>query len=524
MRKLVVALLMLALVFSGCSGAKQNDNSNTGVKVNTTPSIAPLNIDETKLNNDYIIEEVIEDNTKEGLESIIKYPKVSKMSHSELESRINNAISERIQTYKEIAMGMEAMAGELSDIEEKIEQVLNVSYEVTFRSKYTLSIKMILENYVINLEEPDEIIDSINFDLRTGLRIDLKNEIKDISKLNSLLENKVQESGLKLYKDIKTLENINGFYIKETGLVLYTQTIPYTTPDIGPLEFEIPYEEIKDIIKDQKVWEKEPASTSMNEYNDMINEETRPFEALYFIEEKIKTVKPEEATTMILSFEEIQSKYLNIYEESLQNTNVQSQLFNTFEFNFDQEKVDNIKDEKVKTLVKEILDGGYIIICQEGSFTPIQNYQVLERYNHFLQGEIKDYISYKAAETKRITNIMEGYITSWDEWAQCIIEIENYLGKYPSSIKASEMANDYQFYFHAYLFGFDNRPAFNYETKKIDNELLSNYKKFVQDNKNSETAMILKQYIQVIEKNNNTLCDEIENYRRTITEDPEYEF
>ena len=353
------------------------------------------------------------------------------------------------------------------------------------------------------------------------MKYELEEVIKDTSKLNPLLSKKVSDLGVTLLQDIKTIKDTNGFYISESGLVLYTLTIPYTTPDIGPLEFEILYDDIKDFVKDPKTWQKEPASTSMNEYNNMINEETRPFEALSFIEEKIGTVRKEEATAMILSFEEIQSRYLAIYEESLQKDNVRSELLMNFEYNFDSEQVDKIKDATVKSLVNEILKGGYIIICEEGTFTPIQNYQVLEKYSHLLQEEIKDYISYKSAESKRVEDIYDGYLTSWDELAQSLIEIENYLGKYPSSVKEFEITNDYQFYFHAYLYGFDNRPAFSYDTDKIDDELLASYKKFVRDNENSETAMILKQYIQVIEKNNNTLCDEVENFRRSITNDPE---
>jgi hypothetical protein len=41
------------------------------------------------------------------------------------------------------------------------------------------------------------------------------------------------------------------------------------------------------------------------------------------------------------------------------------------------------------------------------------------------------------------------------------------------------------------------------------------------ENKKSETSMVLKQYIALIEKNNKTLCKEIEDYRKTITEYPD---
>ncbi|WP_010681328.1 DUF3298 and DUF4163 domain-containing protein [Acetivibrio cellulolyticus] len=518
MKRLVVALLLLTFVFSGCSGAKQGNKGAEG-----TPAPAPLVIDESKLNNDYVIEEIKEDNTKEGLESIIKYPKVSNMCDKALEERVNGAFKARIDKYKEVASMMGDVAGDTasgaSDV--KIQQVLNVSYEVAFRSKYTLSIKLILENYVVNLEEPDEYFEAINFNLRNGTQFELADLVKNKDKLTPLLTKKVKESGKALQKEITALEDNQGFYIKENGLVLYFQTIPYTTANVGPLEFEIPYDEIKDMVKDQKIWEKEPASTSMNEYNNTINEKTRPLEALSFIDGKVKNVNKEEATTMILSFEEIQSRYLSIYEDSLMEESVQSELSKTFEYNFDRNKIGDIKDEKVRSLVKEILDGGYSIVSDEGSYTPIQNYQVLEKYTGNLQDEVKEYIVYKAAESKRMNEMGNGGSTSWSELAQSIITIENYLGKYPNSIKESEMTSDYQYYFHAYLFGFDNSPAFSYETNKIDEKLLNSYRQFVADNKTSETAKILEQYVAIIEKNNNTLCEEIENYRKAITEDPD---
>jgi len=255
MKKLVVALLMMTLVFSGCGGDTQNDNNNGNnvIKRTSTPKPDPLTIDETKLSNDYIIEEVTEDNTKEGFESVLKYPKVSKMADSDLEARINKTITKRIEEYKEIA-GL--MGGALDEDSEGVNQVLNVSYEVAFRSEYTFSIKLILENYIVELEEPDEIIESYNFDLRNGMQYELEDMISDMSKLDSLLVKEVQESGVSLLKEIESVEDVGGFFIRESGLVLYVQTLQYTTPDIGPLEFEVSYDDIKDIVKDSKVWGK----------------------------------------------------------------------------------------------------------------------------------------------------------------------------------------------------------------------------------------------------------------------------
>lgn len=67
---------------------------------------------------------------------------------------------------------------------------------------------------------------------------------------------------------------------------------------------------------------------------------------------------------------------------------------------------------------------------------------------------------------------------------------------------------------HSYFFGFDGMPAFDYTENKIDEKLLESYKEFVIVNNKSETAKIIEGYLEVLERNNYTLCEEVEEYRK----------
>jgi hypothetical protein len=60
-------------------------------------------------------------------------------------------------------------------------------------------------------------------------------------------------------------------------------------------------------------------------------------------------------------------------------------------------------------------------------------------------------------------------------------------------------------------------PAFDYATNKINDELLQSYKEFVSVNSNSETAKIIEGYLEVLERNNYTLCEEVEEYRKSFS-------
>ena len=79
---------------------------------------------------------------------------------------------------------------------------------------------------------------------------------------------------------------------------------------------------------------------------------------------------------MILSFEEIQEKYISVYEEILTVNQVQQKLFEVLK-HIDKSKVNELEDADLEALLNEIINGGYMILNLEGLLTNSSGYRVL---------------------------------------------------------------------------------------------------------------------------------------------------
>jgi hypothetical protein len=159
-----------------------------------------------------------------------------------------------------------------------------------------------------------------------------------------------------------------------------------------------------------------------------------------------------------------------------------------------------------------------MVINVEGSFMPVQDYTVLEKYSENLPDDIGDYIKIKAHESLQLKELNMNSLVSWDGISERITELEGFIGNYPDSIKESSVNKHYLYYLYQYLFGFDNMPAFNYETNKIDEKLVESYKRFTTNNTNSETSKMIGDYLAMVESSGYVLNDEIDNYRKQVTE------
>ena len=106
------------------------------------------------------------------------------------------------------------------------------------------------------------------------------------------------------------MEGINDetvFYIKDNALVFCFSAVEYINEIGETLELEIPFSENKWFLKKPLAFEGD-TSPELKNYNTAIDEETKPSGALFFIGENIRNASQKDATTMILSFEEIQEK------------------------------------------------------------------------------------------------------------------------------------------------------------------------------------------------------------------------
>lgn len=260
--------------------------------------------------------------------------------------------------------------------------------------------------------------------------------------------------------------------------------------------------------KDQKI--EVNADEIMAKYNEL--GEDRPYELMAFMDENIEKLPKEKANEMMNRLEKIQKikehDYTNDLFENEENMKI---LYETFKDGYSKNKIYRIEKDDLRDLLLDMANGGYTLIMSEGIFYPMIDYTYLKKYTSYVTDEMKAYIEIMSVEADHPTMEDASVLISWNELANRALKVENFLGKYKKSTKKSEMAELYTFYLRAYLMGAPNSYVYNWETKKIEEEILNSYKSTISENEGTKTAIRVKEYLNEIEKNNLKINEKIED-------------
>jgi len=222
-KKLVICMLLLSFVFVGCSGDKKEK------------------LQASELTDKYQLVAQSEQLSEGESTMSISYPKVTDLIDKRIEDKVNETIKNRVEQYKELS-GLGEDLG--------IKETTNVRYEVPYKSKEKLSIKFYIESQMEG-EMTDVIIDTYTFDLNSAEDMMLPELFKNKKykeKINSFIKEKFENLGIETLREFEGIEEEGqGFYLKGNNLVIYFQSLDYTKDQ--PLEFEIPFDDLKDILK-----------------------------------------------------------------------------------------------------------------------------------------------------------------------------------------------------------------------------------------------------------------------------------
>lgn len=177
-----------------------------------------------------------EDNEKVGID--IKYPVIANMDNKGIEENVNEIIRERINNYRTF----------YHKDDETYKETIYVTYEITKKTEDVVSLYFVISLYSEGAAHPNNLIDGVTIDLKTGEELQLKDlfkegvEYKQI--LNQMLNQKISELDYELFEEFKGIEEEQGFYMTGSDLVIYYQEYVYTPHAVGPLQLEISYDEI----------------------------------------------------------------------------------------------------------------------------------------------------------------------------------------------------------------------------------------------------------------------------------------
>lgn len=239
----------------------------------------------------------------------------------------------------------------------------------------------------------------------------------------------------------------------------------------------------------------------MKEFDKLIKNADEPNEIVKFIDEHIKGLSQIEGDKMIIDLENILESSISSETDKLFEVDTDGELMTIAgtELFFPDNKVKDIQDEELRDYVKKLIESNYKLINLEGSFYPIVDYEKMKQYNNHISDEVKDYIAIEALDSNKPVAIDAGLVISYDELAERIIKIENYIQKYSEGKRYEEMLGNYRSKLTFYLNGLDNTPIADYETKKIYKDVFDSYGKTT-NTKDSVTAFVVRKHINNIEE------------------------
>lgn len=95
--------------------------------------------------------------------------------------------------------------------------------------------------------------------------------------------------------------------------------------------------------------------------------------------------------------------------------------------------LNNIKDPKIRAVLIEGRDNGYIIRTSEGMYYPAMNYESYKAFKPYIKTDIGTYLDMMAAESNRPSLKEAAIIISWNELLARTLVMEEFVSRYPLS-------------------------------------------------------------------------------------------
>jgi len=242
-------------------------------------------------------------------------------------------------------------------------------------------------------------------------------------------------------------------------------------------------------------------------------------ELIRFIDNNISAVSKENATLMVDKLEEMQNKFLPEMNDKFYNDeDLQVKMSEAFMSDFDINKIYEVEDAKLKELLSETKDSGYKVETAEGMFFPVIDFEFYKSYSSYVTPDMKEYIDIMAVESNYAPAKDAELVIDWNEVLKRAINQEKFISKYSDSIKTDEVKSLYKKYVTFTLFGLNNTPLFSYQTKSIDPKAKEAYMSILKSGEESGYIKIISDFIDLLEKNDYKLTDEVSKFREGIIE------
>ncbi|MDR7871132.1 MAG: hypothetical protein RIN55_09750 [Tissierellaceae bacterium] len=169
--------------------------------------------------------------------------------------------------------------------------------------------------------------------------------------------------------------------------------------------------------------------------------------------------------------------------------------------NFVDENIEGLDKENIETMIVSL--GDYLSNTDSSVY---EDYSLLNQYKDYVSDEMKSYLSLIERETSNLFTDGEELNVDISEVINRAIEAEKHLEKFPKGKIYNKIYDLYSGYIKGAILGAGNPYIFAEDGSTIiREEYIDKYKSITEDNKDSRTAEILSQYVNLLEKENRDL-------------------
>jgi hypothetical protein len=211
-----------------------------------------------------------------------------------------------------------------------------------------------------------------------------------------------------------------------------------------------------------------------------------------FLDENIGKLNEEEATVMVVAYEEYINRFINEYDDevTLQSLGVY--------FDYDKGYIDTEKIEvsELKTYYEDIKYGCLMVKYYEEALELRVDYtKLLKKYGEHISDSIYRLYELNADITERPMTENASLLISWEELLDRAFRAESLINDYPEDeIIRENVMWLYKSYLNSLLMGATNTPIFNYSTQEFSEEAKQAYISFITSHPDSTITWMLKEY------------------------------
>lgn len=257
--------------------------------------------------------------------------------------------------------------------------------------------------------------------------------------------------------------------------------------------------------------QEQPGTTTQSDFKKIMNRTSSPQELIKYANHSISGLSRADATQLVLRLESTQQEQLDSRTDAWLDAEIQTAL-QQFDFSSTlDDMIKGVSDQKLKNMLTEIRASGFKLISLEGAYYPIIDYEKYQVYQPYINDDIKSYIDIAASESEQQYINDAALVITWPELAKRTIRAEDFVKKYPTSVKTEDVRQQYGLYVSNYLYGANNTPAFDYQTKTLNEAARQSYYEVAKNDK-GRVAEVIKQYLPILEKNKYKRTPEVEQY------------